>query len=267
MTKQSSISRSASLLSVRLLRLGAASFLLLATSSILASADEIKVLASVALTSTLNELAPKFESLSGNKVTIGYALAAQIKQRILQGEPTDVAILTRPMMEDLLERGKLSGSLENFGGTPVAIAVRTGAVKPDISSVDAFKRTLLAAKSISYSDPEKGGASGVVFAKIIERLGLTGELKAKTILVPGAQAPSLVARGEAELGVAQASEIVPVSGAEVLGPLPGDLNSVTVFTAGVGERSKVPAAARALIRFLTGPDAAPVLKAKGFEPG
>jgi molybdate transport system substrate-binding protein len=262
MSKHSSIPRAA-----RLLSAATASFLLLAASSILASADEIKVLASVALTSTLNELAPRFESASGNKLTIGYGLAAQLKQHILDGEATDVAILIRPMMEDLLKRGKLSGSLENFGGTPVAIAIRAGAPKPDISSVDALKRTLLAARSISYADPAKGGASGVVFAKAIERLGLTEKLKAKTILVPGAQAPELVAKGEAELGVAQASEIVAVNGAEVLGPLPGDLGSVTLFTAGVGESSKVPDAAKALIKFLTGPIAAPVLKAKGFEPG
>jgi molybdate transport system substrate-binding protein len=262
MSSHSSIPRAAMLLAT-----GAASFLLLAASSILASADEIKLMASVALTSTLNELAPKFESASGDKLTSGYGLAAQLKQRILEGEATDVAILIRPMMEDLLKQGKLSGSLQNFGVTPVAIAIRAGAPKPDISSVDALKRTLLAAKSISYSDPAKGGASGVVFAKVVDRLGLTDQLKAKTILVPGAQAPDLVAKGEVELGVAQASEIIAVKGAEVLGPLPGDLGSATVFTAGVGASSKAPDAAKVLIKFLTGPDAAPVLKAKGFEPG
>ncbi len=262
MSKHLSIPRVA-----KLLAMGVAAFMLLAAGTIFARADEIKLLASVALTSTLDELAPKFESATGNKVTIVYGLAAQLKQRILAGEAVDVAILIQPMMEDLLKQGKLSGSLEDFGMTPVAIAIRTGAPKPDISSVDALKRTLLAAKSISYSDPAKGGASGVVFAKVVERLGLTEQLKAKTILVPGAQAPELVAKGEVELGVAQGSEIVAVNGAEVLGPLPGELGSVTVFTAGVGETSKVPEAAKALIKFLTGPDVAPVLKAKGFDPG
>jgi molybdate transport system substrate-binding protein len=234
----------------------------------LAQADEIKVMASVALKSTLDDLAAKFESTGGGKITMVYGLAAQLKKRVSDGEADDVAVLIRPMMEDLLKQGKLTaGSLTNVGGTPVAIAIRAGAPKPDIGTVDALKHTLIAAKSISYSDPAKGGASGVYFAKVVDLLGLTDELKAKTILVPGAQAPELVAKGEAELGVAQGSEIVPVAGAEILGPLPGKLGSVTLFTAGVAAASKAPDAAKAFIKFITGPDAAPVLKAKGFAPG
>jgi len=233
-----------------------------------ARADEIKVMASVALKSTLDDLATKFEGTGGGKVTMVYGLAAQLKQRISDGEADDVAILIRPMMEDLLRQGKLAdGSLVNVGGTPIAIAIRAGAPKPDIGTVDALKHTLIAAKSISYADPAKGGASGVYFAKVVEQLGLTDELKAKTILVPGAQAPELVAKGEAELGVAQGSEIIPIAGAEMLGPLPGNYGSVTLFTAGVAATSKGPDAAKAFIKFITGPDAAPVLKAKGFNPG
>jgi molybdate transport system substrate-binding protein len=172
------------------------------------------------------------------------------------------------MMEDLLKQGKLApGSLADVGGTPVAIAIRTGAPKPDIGTVEALKHTLIAAKSISYADPSKGGASGVYFAKVVDQLGLTNELKAKTILVPGAQAPELVANGEAELGVAQGSEIVSIAGAEILGPLPSNLGSVTLFTAGMAAGSKAPDAAKAFVKFITGPDAAPVLKAKGFAPG
>src|SRR5581483_5110888 len=234
----------------------------------LARADEIKVMASVALKSTLDDLATKFERTGGGKVTMVYGLAAQLKLRISDGEADDVAILIRPMMEDLLTQGKLAaGSLVNVGGTPIAIAIRAGAPRPDIGTVDALKHTLIAAKSISYADPAKGGASGVYFAKVVEKLGLTDELKAKTILVPGAQAPELVAKGEAELGVAQGSEIIPIAGAEMLGPLPGNLGSVTLFTAGIATTSKGPDAAKAFIKFITGPDAAPVLKAKGFNPG
>ncbi|MGB7035242.1 MAG: substrate-binding domain-containing protein [Xanthobacteraceae bacterium] len=240
----------------------------LLASSGLARADEIKVMASVALKSALDGLAAKFESTGGGKVTMVYGLAAQLKQRVSDGEGDDVAVLIRPMMDDLLKQGKLvAGSLTDVGGTPVAIAIRAGAPKPDIGTVDALKHTLIVAKSISYSDPAKGGASGVYFAKVVDQLGLTDELKTKTILVPGAQAPELVAKGEAELGVAQGSEIVPVAGAEVLGPLPGNLGSVTQFTAGVASASKTPDAAKAFIKFITGPDAAPVLKAKGFAPG
>ena len=233
-----------------------------------ARADEIKVMASVALKSTLDDLAAKFEKSGHGKVTMVYGLAAQLKQQVANGEADDVAVLIRPMMEDLLKQGKLAaGSLANVGGTPVAIAIRAGATKPDIGTVDALKHTLIAAKSISYADPAKGGASGVYFAKVVDQIGLTNELKAKTILVPGAQAPELVAKGEAELGVAQGSEIVSVAGAEMLGPLPGNLGSVTQFTAGVATVSKAPDTAKAFIKFITGPDAAPVLKAKGFNPG
>ena len=207
----------------------------------LARADEIKVMASVALKSTLDDLAAKFESTGGGTVKMVYGLAAQLKQRVADGEADDVAVLIRRMMEDLLKQGKLAaGSLANVGGTPVAIAIRKGTPKPDIGPVDALKHTLIVAKSISYSDPAKGGASGVYFAKVVDQLGLTDELKAKTILVPGAQAPELVAKGEAELGVAQGSEIIPVAGAEVFGPLPGNLGSVTLFTAASPRRAQHP---------------------------
>jgi molybdate transport system substrate-binding protein len=138
---------------------------------------------------------------------------------------------------------------------------------PDISSVDAFKQTLLTARSIVYADPAKGGASGVYFARVLDRLGIAEQMKGKTILVPGAQAAEVVARGDAELGVAQASEIVPVAGAQLVGPLPGELASTTVFTAGIDAPSKSPEAAKTLIKFLTGPEAASRFKTKGFEPG
>ena len=237
-------------------------------SGAVARAAEIKVLTSVALTSSLNEVVPAFERQTGHKVTIDYNLAAEQKKRILAGERADVIILTRAMMEDLAKQGKVKAdSIANVAGTPVAIVARAGSAKPDISSVETFKQTLLSAKSISYADPAKGGLSGVVAARAIEHLGIAEQLKAKTILVPGAQAPELVAKGEAELGIAQASEIVPVAGVQLVGPLPGELASTTLFTAGIGAESQSAAAAKALIDFLRGPEAAPSFKAKGFEPG
>jgi molybdate transport system substrate-binding protein len=167
-----------------------------------ADAAEVKVLTSVALTSALDELAPKFEQATGNKLEIGYSLIADIRKRMLAGETADVIILSRPVMEELQRQDKFApGSVANIAGTPVALAVRAGAPKPDISTVDALKQTLLAAKSIVYADPAKGGASGVYFAKVVDRLGIFDQLKSKTILVPGAQAADLVAKGEAELGV------------------------------------------------------------------
>jgi molybdate transport system substrate-binding protein len=190
-----------------------------------------------------------------------------MKKRVLAGETADVVMLTRAMMEDLQKQAKLAGGLVDVAGTPVAVAARAGAPKPDIGTVEAFKKALLAAKSIVYADPAKGGLSGVVFARALDRLGIAEQMKAKTILVPGAQAAELVAKGEAELGVGQASEIVPVAGVQLVGPLPGELASVTRFTAAVGAGSGSPDAAKSLIEFLTAPQSAPRFLAKGFQPG
>jgi molybdate transport system substrate-binding protein len=248
--------------------LGAAGLVACSLATTPGSAAEIKVLTSVALTSALNEIAPNFEQTTGNKLNIGYSLIADIRHRMLDGETADVIILSRPVMDELDKQEKFaSSSITNIAGTPVALAVRVGAPKPDISTVDALKRTLLDAKSIVYADPAKGGASGVYFAKVVDRLGITDQLKSKTILVPGAQAAEVVAKGEAEIGVAQTSEIVPIAGAEVLGPLPGEFASTTVWTAGIGTTTKVPEAAKSFIQFLTGPVARPVFSAKGFQPG
>lgn len=230
-------------------------------------AAEIKVMSTVAMTATLDELKPKFEAATGHKVTIVYSVIADLRKRIQEGETADVMILSRAALDDLQAQGKaMPGSIVNLASSYVAIGVRAGAAKPDIGSADALKRTLLAAKSIVYADPAKGGASGVYFAKVLDRLGITEQMKSKTILVPGAQAAEVVARGEAEMGVAQASEIVPIAGAQLVGPLPGDLNNVTVFAAGIGPASKAPAAAKALVEYVTGPVGAGVLKSKGLDP-
>jgi molybdate transport system substrate-binding protein len=231
------------------------------------SAAEIKVMSTVAMSATLDELKPKFEAATDHKVTFVYSVIADLRKRILEGETADVMILSRAALDDLQGQGKVaSGSIVNVASSYVAIAVRAGATKPDIGSVDALKRTLLAVKSIVYADPAKGGASGVYFAKVLDRLGITDQMKFKTVLVPGAQAADVVARGEAEMGVAQASEIVPIAGAQLVGPLPGDLNNVTIFSAGIGPASKDAAAAKAFIQYVTGPVGAGALKSKGMDP-
>jgi molybdate transport system substrate-binding protein len=248
-----------------LMRVAAAASGLMLSATV-GHAAELKVFTSVALTQALDEFSPIFEQKTGNKLVISYDLAAVQKKRILDGERADVIILTRSMMEDLAKQNKLApGNLVNVAGTPVALAARAGAPKPDISTVEAFKQTLLAAKSISYADPAKGGLSGVVAGKAIERLGIADQMKAKTMLVPGAQSPELVAKGEVELGIAQASEIVPIAGVQLVGPLPGEVGSLTLFTGGVGAESGSADAARVLIEFLSGPEAAPHFKSKGFE--
>lgn len=176
-------------------------------------------------------------------------------------------ILSRPVLDALQAQGKVTqGSIVNVGSSYVAIGVRTGAPKPDISTAEKLKTALLATKSISYADPAKGGASGVYFAKVIDRLGIADQMKSKTVLVPGPEAGELVAKGEVERGVAQASEIAAVPGTQVVGPLPGDLNSAIVFAVGIGSTSKDPAAAKSLIELLTSPTGAAVLKSKGMDP-
>ena len=243
------------------------SFLLaLGAAAPAALAAEVKVMSTVALTPTLDELTPRYESSSGNKLMVVYSTIADLKKRIEAGETADVMILSRPVLDGLQTQGKVAqGSIVNVGSSYVAIG-DAGAPKPDISTAEKLKSALLEAKSISYADPAKGGASGVYFAKVIDRLGIADQVKSKTVLVPGAQAGELVAKGEVEMGIAQASEIAAVPGAQVVGPLPGDLNSAIVFAVGIGSMSKDPAAAKSLIELLTSPTGAAVLKSKGMDP-
>jgi molybdate transport system substrate-binding protein len=229
-------------------------------------AAELTLMSTVALGATLDEVTPKFESTTGHKVTIVYGVIAELKKRIQDGETADVMLLSRAALDDLQSQGKVAaGSIVNVASSSVSVAARAGAPRPDISTSDALKRTVLASKSIVYADPAKGGASGVHFAKVLARLGIADEMRAKTTLVPGAQAAEVVAKGEAELGVAMASEIVPIAGAQLVGPLPGDLGMSLVFSAGMGSTSKDAAEAKALIQFITGPAVATVLRAKGMD--
>jgi molybdate transport system substrate-binding protein len=231
-----------------------------------ARAAEVKVLSTVAVTPALDELKVKYQA-SGNQLTIVYGTIADLKKRIDAGETADVMILSRPVLDDLQTQGKIvQSSIANVGKSYVAIGVRAGAPLPDISTPEKLKAALLATKSISYADPAKGGASGIYFAKVLDRLGIADQMKSKTVLVPNSQAGELVAKGEVEMGVAQASEIAPVPGAQVVGPLPGDLNSAIVFAAGIGSSSKDIAAAKSLIELLTGPTGTAVLKSKGMDP-
>jgi molybdate transport system substrate-binding protein len=240
---------------------------LLVQLSSAAGAVELRVFASVALASVLDELTPTFERTTGHKLANTYGLAAALRKRIADGEAADVIILTRPMMDDLQSQNKLSPSgILTVGGTAVSVAAREGAAKPDISSADALKSALLSAKSIAYGDPAMGGVSSVHFAGVLNRLGIAEQVKPKTTLLRDVVAGEAIAKGEAELAVGQASEIVPFKGAQLVGPLPGEFASVTVFAAGIGIGTKSLDAANAFAQFLTGGVAASVLKKKGFEP-
>jgi len=238
----------------------------LTTITTAARAAEVKVLSTVALTPALDELVPNYES-GGNRLTIVYSTIAELKKRIDGGETADVLILSRPVLDGLAAQGKVTeGSIVSIGTSYVAVGVRAGSALPDISTPEKLKVALLATKSISYADPAKGGASGIHFARVLDRLGIADQMKARTVLVPNAQAGELVAKGEVEMGVAQASEIAAVPGTKVVGPLPGDLNSSIIFAAGIGSASQNPAAAKALIELLTSPAGTAVLRAKGMDP-
>jgi len=237
---------------------------LLATTTI--SAAEIKVLASTGVREALHELAPAFERATGNKVVVAFGPAAILKRQIEGGEAFDLAILNIGGIDDLAKQGKVDpGSRAAIARSGVGIGIRKGAPRPDIGTTEALKRTLLAAKSISWA---KEGQSGMYFASVLERIGIAGEIMPKYQLAgASAEAGKLVAAGKAELGVGLLNELMVAPGVEVLGPLPAELQNYTAFHAGVGVGSKDSAAAKALIKFLTTPAAGAVFKAKGQEPG
>jgi molybdate transport system substrate-binding protein len=239
-------------------------------ASTASDAAEIKVLTSRAMNHVLTELAGAFQRTSEHKIAIILAPPAEIRRRILNGEIVDVAMSSEANIGGLAQQGKIApDSKLNLASVGIGVAVRAGSPKPDIASVEALKRALLAARSIVYTDPAVGGASGIHFEKVIERLGIAKEIKAKSILnARAATMPSaeIVARGEADLGIQLISEIVSVPGAELLGPLPGELQTMTVISTGIVQTATEPDAARALFKFLTSPAAAAVIKAAGMEP-
>ena len=241
-------------------------FLLSATHA--AGAAEIRVLSAVGLKAIMEDLGPKFEHETGNKLTIAFATLGDAVKRIRGGETADVVIILRQGFDTLAKDGKASAdSVTVLASTGIGVAVRKGAPIPDISSPEAFKRTLLAAKSITYSNPASGGASGIHFAKVLERLGITNEMKPKTVFpAKPDEAGLLVADGVAEIGVTALQVLVPIRGIDIVGPLPGDLQDTAVLVAVIMPGVRDAEAARALIAFLRTPDAAAVIKAKGMEP-
>ncbi len=225
---------------------------------------ELKILSTHAVLEVLQALTPDFERRSGHRLAVAYNPTAVVKREIAAGTPFDLAIITTAAIEALCAQGKiLRDSCKQIGRCGLGLSVRQGAPKPDISSADAFKRTLLAAKSIARS---RDGASGQYFATVLARLGLTEALRDNIIIGPGGRIAELVARGEAEIAVQQVPELLPVQGAEFVGPFPAELQLYTEFAAGVANASKVADAARAFVDLLAAPSSAPVLTAKGLEP-
>lgn len=233
-------------------------------STAYAQAAELNVLASTALKATLQGLGPKFETATGNKVTFSFAPAAVLKGRIDEGAAFDVAILTTPQIEALASAGKVDGANHPVvarGG--LGVSMRAGASKPDVSTSAALKSMLLNAKSIGFNGQ---GASRKGIEGVFDKLGVTEALRPKIRLLTTTAAEG-VASDEVEVGLGPISEILATPGAELVGPLPPDVQSYLVLSAGLSTASQNPDAGKAFVKFLTAPDAVPVLKAKGMEPG
>lgn len=233
-----------------------------------AEATEMKVISGGAFKQVLNDLLGAYQKESGNKAEVTYRTVGQHLKLIAGGEERfDVAVLTPEAIENLAKEGKIvPGSRADLAKTGIGVVVKAGTPLPDINTVDAFKRTLLAAKSVAYIDPAAGGSSGIYVAKLLERLGIAKEVNAKAVLVQGGEVATHVVDGEAEIGIHQISEILAVKDAVLVGPLPPDIQNFTVYSAGVSGEATDAAAADGLVKFLAGPDAIPIIKSKGMEP-
>jgi len=233
------------------------------------AAAEIKVLSVNGVKLVLGELVSNFEQDSGHKVTVSLGEAGVLRKRIEDGESFDVAILPRPATDALVKQDKIAaGSPVNIVRAPFGIGKRVGAPKLDTSSLDAFKRSLLTAKSIVYTDPATGGVTGVFFARVLSDLSIANEVNAKSKLTSGVLNAELVARGEAEIAFQMRHEILAVPGIEFVS-LPSEYQGIgaVIFAASVGASAKETNTAKAFVQFLSGPVAVPLIKAKWMERG
>lgn len=238
----------------------------LLASAQLASADEIKVLSSNAAQAMLKVAAPVFEKSTGHKVVLGFGTSQQVAKRIGEGETADLVVITPEAIDQLVKQGKLqSGSRIDVARSLIGVAVRKGAPQPDIKTPDALKKTLLAAKTVTFSAPSTGATSGVHTEKMFERLGIGPEMKAKYVLGDGNSTALIVMRGEAEMAIQQISALKPYD-VDVVGPLPDELQYVTTLSAGLGTAPKSPETVQAFIKFLGSPEGMAAIKSVGLEP-
>ncbi len=233
-----------------------------------ATAAEIKLLTTGAFKEVVVALVPGFERQTGNKVTVDNGTVGELTKRIDGGEAFDVLVLTPGGIDGMIAKGKIAaGSMVTLASVGVGVMVKEGAPKPDVSTVEVFKQALLAAKSVAYIDPASGGSSGVYIEKLLERLGIADRIRTKAKLKQGGHVADLIVSGEAELGLHQISEIVPVKGVVLVGPLPKEIQNTTTYAAALSVAAKNKDAASALIKALSGPTADALLKSKGMEPG
>ena len=207
------------------------------------------------------ELVPQFERATGNKVSTSWVGSVQMMSRLKGGEAVDLVILSAASLDELIKAGIIADR-QDIAKSGVAAAVKARAPKPDISSGEALKRAVLAAKSVAYST----GPSGIYLVDLFQRMGIADQIRSKVKQVQGEPAGAVVARGEADLGFQQMSELLPVPGIDIVGPLSPDVQKITVFSAGVHRKAQSADAARALVKFFKAPAAAPVIRAKGMEP-
>ena len=232
------------------------------------AAAEIKVLCAAAIKPSLEELAPLFEKTTNHKLAIKFMGGSAIAKGLQGPADADIVILPRSNADTLVESGKVSeANVSPLASSLIGVAVRKGAARPDLSTPDAFKRALLSAKSIAYNNPESD--SGRHVAKVLEQLGIAKDVSAKiVVLEPGGGAlGTFVAEGKAELGITTLSTYVGVAGVDVVGPIPKELQLSTVYAAAIVTGTKNTDAAKALVTFLRGPQAAKVYRSKGMEPG
>jgi len=234
-----------------------------------AHAAEVKLLSAVGMKEVMEDLWPKFERASGHKLTIVFGNLGAVVRRVQDGELADIVILPGQGIDGLVKDGKArADDRAVLARSGIGVAVRKDASRPDISTPEAFKRAMLAARSITYLDPAGGGTSGIHIARVLDRLGIADEMRAKTILHANARAAgSLVAGGDAEIGMNLIQEFMPLPDIDLVGPLPSDLQNTLVFFGVIMTGARDRLASKALIDFLRTPEAAAVIKAKGMEPG
>jgi len=230
-----------------------------------ANAAEIKVIGSPGTRAPYTLLVPGFEKATGHTVMTTWGGVTAVAKRVADGEVADVVMLPAPQIDDLIKLGKLVPETRvNVATSGVGVAIRTGAPKIDASSSDGIRKALLGAKTIAYS----AGPSGLHMERLIAKWGLTNQLKSKIVPpIPNVPIGEMVARGDAEIGFQQVSELLPVKGIDYLGPLPADIQEITVFAAAMHKAAGPADAARALLKYLSAPEAATIFRKTGMEPG
>jgi molybdate transport system substrate-binding protein len=233
--------------------------------------SEIKVLSSTAMKTSMDVLMPRFERASGHTVAFAYGPSVRITGQVADGEANDVTIVTDKGIDELIRKGRIAaGSRADIARSAMALAVQKGAPKPDISTPEAFKQAMLAAKSLAMSNPVGGGASGAILMRIFDQLGITDTMKPKLTFGPGGPAGligNFLVRKEVEIGIQQMPELLAVPGIDIVGPLPFGNETVSVFSAGLSTGARDADAARALIAFLASPEAAAAIRGNGMEAG